>query len=458
MVAASAVPALPKARGGAPVARLTWLLARPSAQSSATIVLPAVAFAVTTALLLIVLGGALMFWSWTGETAGLYQLLSMLALALLVVPLATLSGAAARLSARRRDDRLATLRLLGATPGVVMRITVLESTAVAVIGALAGVVLYLLSMPLVGLIPFNGEAIGAASLWLGVPIIAAVIAGVALLAALSAVVGLRQVIVSPLGVRTRQTAPTMHWLRGVVGAAVVIVSYIVLSSLGVLPGLAAIVLVLALTFAVGVAVLNLIGPWAIGVVAKIQVKRARTAAKLIAARGILESPKAAWRQVSGMAMTSFVTVVAGTGVAFANTFEAGAQSDDPLLNDVRTGILITLIASFVMVACSVGVNQAAAILDRRDLYVNLDRVGMPRDVMESARSRTTMVPLRFVVIGSALVGAVLVLPLAGFALIFAPVSMLIIVACFAAGLTLVWLALRSTRPVLTRVLSTPERA
>ena len=47
----------------------------------------------------------------------IYQALAVIALVLLVVPLVSLGGAAARLSARRRDDRLATLRLLGATPG-----------------------------------------------------------------------------------------------------------------------------------------------------------------------------------------------------------------------------------------------------------------------------------------------------------------------------------------------------
>jgi len=436
------------------------MLARPSAQSAATIVLPAVAFAVTTALLLIVFGGALMFWRWTTDDAGVYQLLSILALALLTVPLATLGGAAARLSARRRDDRLATLRLIGATPGVVTRITVLESTAVAVLGALAGVVLYLAVTPLVGLIPFGGAPIGAAALLLDVWIVAAVVAGVALLAAISAVVGLTAVIVSPLGVRTRQRPQRVHWLRGLIGVAVVVAAYTVLNALGVLPGLAVIVTVLTATFAVGVGILNLIGPWAISILAKVQVRSARTPAKLIAARGILESPKAAWRQVSGMAMTSFVAVVAGTGVAFADTMAAGDSTAQDLLliTDVRTGILITLVASFVMVACSVGVNQAATILDRRDLYVGLDRVGMPRQVMERARSRTTMVPLLFVVIGSAVVGVVLVLPLAGLALILAPLSMLVIAGCFAVGLLLVWAALAATRPVLTRVLGEPERA
>lgn len=446
--------------GNASVVRLTWLLARPSAQSAATLILPAVAFAVTTALLLIVLGGALMFWRWTSDDAGIYQMLSVLALALLVVPLAALGGAAARLSARRRDDRLATLRLLGATPGFVARMTVLESTVVAVVGSVAGVVLYLAAIPLVGLIPFGGDAIGASSLWVGVGVVAAVIAAVAAIAALSAAVGLRQVTVSPLGVRTRQSAPRMHWSRIVLGVIIIAAAVAALGALRAIGDWAVMIAILGGAFAIGVGILNLIGPWAIGIAAKVSLRRAKTAPRLLAARGILESPKAAWRQVSGVAMTSFVAVVAGTGVAFMDTAAVGETDGATLLliADIRTGIIITVIASFLMVACSVGVNQAASILDRRDLYVSLDRLGMPREVIEQARSRTILGPLRFVTFGSALVGAVLVLPLVGLAMILAPLSMLVIAGCLVAGVALVWASLTATRPVLTRVLQHPERA
>lgn len=446
--------------GRTPVVRLTWMLARPSAQSTATIVLPAVAFAVTTALLLIVVGGSLMFWSWTTPDAGIYIMLSALALALLVVPLAALGGAAARLSARRRDDRLATLRLLGATPGAVTRMTVLESTIVAVIGSVAGILIYLAAMPLVGLIPFGGAPIGAGAVWVGVPILLAVVVGVALIAAASSAIGLRRVTISPLGVRTRQQPQRVHWLRVVIGVAVIIVAFMMLEMLGALGDWAATVAVLGGAFGVGVGILNLIGPWAVRLLGIVQLKQAKTAQKLIAARSILENPKAAWRQVAGVAMTSFVAVVGGSGIAFASAFSSdGASADDlMLINDVRTGILITLVASFLMVACSAGVNQASEILDRRDLWVSLDKIGMPRATMEATRARQTMVPLFFVTLVSAVVGGVLVLPLVGIAIIMAPLSVLVIVVCFAVGFALVGAAILATRAVMTRVLAQPQLA
>src|SRR4051794_159515 len=96
------------------------LLLRPTRGQLAVSALPAIAFAIVAALVLGVIGGAQKFWSWSDPDGGLYQVLAAIALVLLVVPLATLGGAAARLAARRRDERLSTLRLLGVSPAGVV--------------------------------------------------------------------------------------------------------------------------------------------------------------------------------------------------------------------------------------------------------------------------------------------------------------------------------------------------
>jgi len=435
--------------------RLAWLFARRGAADRSTIALPVVAFAIVTTLLLIVAGGAQAFFSWTDDFAPVYQGLAVIALALLVVPLIALGGSAARLSARRRDDRLAGLRLLGATPGTVTALTVIESTMLAVAGALVGVVLSLALAPLVGLIPFRGEPLGM-SILLAPGWIALVVLGVGALAALSAVIGLRRVVLSPLGVRTRQDAPRTHWVRVVVAVVVIGVVYGAMSALGSFGGVAIILGVLGAGFGGAVAVLNLVGPWVLRMLASRQARRAQTPRRLLAARTILESPKAAWRQVSGVAMTSFMAVFAGVGIALLGAVGDTDPQSAQLVADIRTGVLITVIASFLMVACSAGVNQAAAILDRRDLYVSLDRLGMPVSEMNAARGRAVLSPLRITTVGSALVAGVVVFPLAGLSLILAPASVAVIVGCLAAGIGLVWLALLATRPVLTRVLAEPS--
>lgn len=432
------------------IARVAWLLARPGSAGAAASVLPVTAFGIVTALLLTVTGGAQTFWTWQDDGGVLYQALAVIALVLLVVPLVSLGGAAARLSARRRDDRLATLRLLGATPATVSALAVLESVALALVGAVLGVAAYLAAVPLIGLIPFRGEPLGASGVLLPWWVLAAVPFAIGALAALSAVLGLRQVVISPLGVRTRQEAPRLHWVRVLVGVAVVALAFGIMAVLRVAPSVLVILGMLALAFGGSLAVLNLVGPWVIRLVARTQARRAKTPARLIAARAVLESPKAAWRQVGGVAMTSFMAVFAGTGVAVLGALGQGDVESQQLLADIRTGILITVVGSFLMVACSVGVNQAAGILDRGDLYRSLGMLGMPTSTMDAARRRAVMSPLRITAIGSAVTAAVVMLPLTGLSLIVEPVSLLVIAGLLAAGVGIVWLGLIATRPVLER--------
>lgn len=433
--------------------RIAWLFARRGADDRSTVLLPVIAFAVSSLLLLVVAGGAQAFFSWRDGDAFLYQALAVIALALLVVPLVGLGGSAARLSARRRDDRLAGLRLLGASPAMVAALTVIESTGLAVVGTIAGLVLYLPVAPLVGLIPFRGEPLGAAAV-LQPGAVALAVLGVAVLAAASAALGLRGVVVSPLGVRTRQAAPRVHWVRALVAVVVIAATYLVMSALQVFVGALVVLTVLGIGFGGTIAVLNLVGPWVLRKIASGQARRATTARRLLAARAVLESPKAAWRQVSGVAMTSFMAVFAGVGVGILGMAgEGGDAQSRTLLADIRTGVVVTVIVSFLMVACSAGVNQAAAVLDRGDLYVSLDRIGMPVAEMDAARSRAVMSPLRVTTIGSALTAAIVVFPLAGLSLLVAPLTLVMVAACLATGVLLVWAALRATRPVLKHVLA-----
>ena len=61
-----------------------------------------------------------------------------------------------------------------------------------------------------------------------------------------------------------------------------------------------------------------------------------------------------------------------------------------------------------------------------------------------------MSPLLLTAIGSALCAAALVLPLIGITLIVQPVSIIMIVAVLAAGIGIVWMSTRITRPLLAR--------
>ncbi|HXD28946.1 MAG TPA: permease, partial [Arthrobacter sp.] len=246
---------------------------------------------------------------------------------------------------------------------------------------------------------------------------------------------LRRLNVSPLGVRTRAVAPTARWIRAVVAAVVVILAFAALQMLSAFRDLAVMVGVMLGAFAAVLAVLNVVGPWVVRLLARRSLRRAETPERLLAARMILESPQAAWRQVSGVAMTSFVAVFGGAGAALMRASVSG-QADPQelaLVDDVLTGVLVTIVASFLGVCCSAVINQCALTLDRRDLYSNLDRLGMEPATMDRARVRSVMAPLLWVSLGSALIAGVLLLPLVGLAMILSPVTVLVVAATLAAG-------------------------
>ena len=424
--------------------------------------LPVAAFGVVTALLLVVLGGAQAFFGWDDDLASTYETLAVIAVVLLLVPLATVGASAARLAARRRDERLASLRLLGATTGTITALTVLEAAVTALVGAALGVVLYAVLAPLVGLLHFRGEALGA-QMWVPWWWLPLAVLGVALLAAASAVVGLRAVVVTPLGVRTRQRPGTAHWVRVVIAVGVLVVGLGLMQVLGVLGelgGIVAIVGTLAAIFGGMLLALDALGPWFVRVRARRQARTAGTVPRLLAARMILEDPKAAWRQVSGVAMTSFVGVFGAVGLAMADmTSTEGMDADERwLMQDVSTGVLVTVAVSFLMVACSVGINQAAATLDRAAVHVSLDRLGVPRSVMSEASRRAVMSALWMVAGGSALCAAVLLFPLVGMAIFVQPVAIVTALAVFALGFLAVRGAAALSARLVPGILARPERA
>jgi len=437
------------------ILRILPMLARPSRQGASALILPGVAFLSVTALLAIVLGGARTFWGYDDELAGLYWACTVIALALLGVPLVSLGAAAARLSARRRDDRLAVLRLLGATARSTTGLAIAEASSIALVGALLGIGAAYAASPLVGMIGFRGEALGAGAVALPLWASALLVVGVVLVATVSAASSLRRVNISPLGVALKQTAPRTPWKQALVAVAAILVAALVIGNatgLASAGGVIAMTAVLGICFAVALLALDLIGGWVLAMFGRAKAKRAQRPAELIAARLVLESPRAAWRQVSGVAMSSFMAVFAGSGIAIMGMAEAeGGAVTGPerfLVSDIRTGIAITVIGTFLMVACSVGVNQAAQILDRRDVSRSLDLMGTPIEVQDRARRQATMLPLLLASVGSAALAAVLLFPLVGMAAIVAPLSLAVMLSTIAVGVLVVVGALVATRPLL----------
>ena len=236
--------------------------------------------------------------------AGFYRILTGLATVLLGVPLLVFGGAAARLTVARRDQRLAALRLVGATPGQVVAMTVAESMVTALAGALAGALLYVAMIPGLTRISISGGTWAAGDLWVGVPAILAVVAAVVVLVGVSAVAGLRRVVVSPLGVARRQTPPALRAVR-VLAFVVAVVGFLFASKL-TQGSVATVFTVIVVMLAIGFWTLNLVGPWVVGLVGRIAAAGARRPARLLAGRRLMDDPRSAWRTVNGIALTGFV--------------------------------------------------------------------------------------------------------------------------------------------------------
>lgn len=417
------------------------------------------AFALTTAFTLSVLGGLLGFVAraddppapFTRMDAGPYVVLAAVAAILLVVPLLSLGGAAARLGVSRRDARLSTLRLLGVTPREVVALTVVETAAQGLAGALVGTVGYAALLPVWTRIPFQGVPFSAGELWVGLPALGGVLLGVPLLAALSGTVSLRRVVVSPLGVARRQTPPGMRWYRAL----------LVLVALGgfaavtkVVSGLEAAVVygvmlsMLTLAF-VG---LNLVGPWIIGLTGRFLAWRARTPATLLAARRLVDDPRASWRVVGGLGLAAFVAGCLSILPAMASAEPSTDPVADLLLQDVVTGGLVTLAISFAVAAASAGIQQAAAVLDRRREYELQRLAGVPVELFDAARRREVLLPLVLVAGTSAGVALVLSGLVFGAASATDASGLLLVLGFLAAGVVLMLAATETSRPLLRSVL------
>ncbi|MEU3936605.1 FtsX-like permease family protein [Streptomyces sp. NPDC029044] len=236
----------------------------------------------------------------TDGTGGMYTLLARFSTVLVIVPLLVLAASAARLSVSRRDQRLAALRLIGATPGRIAAMAAAEALLTGAAGAVLGAVGYGLLLPVAASLPLAGGSWFMSDLWIGAPPLLAVVAGVVVLVVASALAGLRQVVVGPLGVARRSRSRGASAVRAVVFVAVVAAYGWITREYGSDD------VVALYAFAALFLALTVIGPWLVRLLGRIVTALAKRPATLLAGRRLLDDPKAAWRIVSGLTLAGFV--------------------------------------------------------------------------------------------------------------------------------------------------------
>ena len=249
--------------------------------------------------------------------SGIDLVLSVVALALLM-PVLIVIGTATRLSAARREQRFATMRLVGATPRQTSVIAAVESAVAAAAGIVIGFGLFfVLRIPLAA-IPFTGQSFLPAELSLSLPDILAVAVGVPAASALAARLALRRVNISPLGVSRRVTPGSLRaWRVLPLLAGLAELGFVVVHGKPASPG--GKVLVYVPGFALIMIGLILAGPWLTMAGARVMARRASRPSTLIAARRLADDPRAAFRAVSGVVLALFILTVAAALLATQHT-------------------------------------------------------------------------------------------------------------------------------------------
>ena len=267
----------------------------------------------------------------SGSGAVLQFILAGGAVALLL-PVLILIATASRLSAARREERFAAMRLVGATPRQISVVSAVEAVVAAVAGVAGGFALFFIFRPLLYHVPFTGAPLAAGDLSLHRTDIVLAVIGVPVAAVVSARLALRRVRISPLGVQRRAASRPPRIVRIIpLLAGIAVLAYFDAAGK---PGAAGgQLLELLAGFVLLIVGLVLAGPWFTTAGARLMANRASRPSTLIAGRRLLDNPKAAFRFISGLVIALFVAsaaIGALSSIAAASTSGGGSAGDDTL--------------------------------------------------------------------------------------------------------------------------------
>ena len=263
-------------------------------------------------------------------------IMSVVALAILT-PILIFIATATRLSAARREERFAAMRLIGATRRQVSLLATTESTLAGILGVAAGFgTFFLLRIPVAG-IPFIGQPFFPAELALSPLDVLVVAVGVPVFAAVAARVALRRVHISPLGVARRVTPkPPRAWRVVPLLAGLAELAYWTIHGHPATDG--GQVQAFVSSFALIIAGLFIAGPWLTMAAARGMARWTSRPGTLIASARLADDPRAAFRAVSGLVLALFITTVAVVAITTQNaknlTRWASAAEANVLTNQV----------------------------------------------------------------------------------------------------------------------------
>lgn len=425
-------------------------------------------FALSTLMALTVAGGIWMFSGWVthpttemleiGKTLGWYDPIGLfqtylgLAVAaggLLVLPIFSLGASAARLGARGRAQRLSSLRLVGVSGSGAISMSMVETFVQWIIGAIGGVIAYFLTLPLWANVSFIEQKIVPAQMRLPLPWLLAVLAITLLISLISTAVGLQRVRISPLGVARREPSPALKYWR-VLTFVVALAIFIGWTRTQPSYRDSTTYITMAILLMLFMLTISLVGPFVIQLLAK-PATAANSTTVLLAMRRILDDPRSTWRNVSAI---GFLCFIAGfVAVAPNSGADNGSNS---FIQDVNTGVLITLAFGFAAAALSTLMNQTSMVFDRAPQTLALSQVGFPRRIFGATRAVQVLAPMFLATVVSSGIGVFLGASAAPMSV--DPHSILVVGLVLAVGVGLSFLALITCEPLERHVLNNVRRA
>ena len=462
-------------------ATLTWEMHKASLRAGSgtgTVSLLALAaLTVSSTIAFLVAGGTWMFYqraqhpedasavvqSYMESSPGIiytWMYLAAIACAFILPALFGLVAQSAIMGASGREQRLATLRLLGLSAADVTRMTVWETALQAVVGAALGAALSVLVLPAFTRLKFMDQRIEMHELllpWWGYLAVAAVIIVVASAAAFA---GMQRVRVTPLGVARREAPKAMRMWRLILFVVVLAAGTLILPRLS-LDATAGVWLGIAGFLFVVVMMVNVVTPLVIQVAFQIAANFPGTA-HFVASRRISTDAKAAWRRSSSLA---FLGIIAGFMVSspMGDDDLSQALTEDPeaamLFGDVATGAALTLAFGYILSALAVLLGQASEVFESAGLARSLQLIGVRRRFQSAVAMINVMGPMLLTSVFGFAVGAALGLMMfaQGAGYVNIPMRLFNAGLLLSVGWALALLALLAMEPLRSRVLAHASR-
>ncbi|WP_409493488.1 FtsX-like permease family protein [Amycolatopsis sp. cmx-11-12] len=248
------------------------------------------------------------------------ELLAWVGVIVLLVPSLVLVASSARLTAARRELRMAALRLAGATPGQVTKIVAAETALSAVVGALLGILVAPALQGLSTFVPWAGGTWLASDFSLSLGSTIAVAVAIPLLVVFAGVLGIRRVLKTPLFAASGHARKPLHWWRLLaVPVSGAFFLFAVTQDDASLP------MVMFGLFLL-VASAAIIGPWVTSAVGGTFVRIWRKPASLLAGRRLRDDPKSAYRATAGVVLAVFTGSMALTLLPSFESMAGGGRT------------------------------------------------------------------------------------------------------------------------------------